>query len=267
VAKSLAFSPDGKQLAVGLADAPGFVLLQVGSWLPLPVASTVLIKRLGYFANGVLWRSTYSDGFDVLPPGAQAAQPLGGCPKSLCSQGETGANAAQTALVHVSVGGELTLIRQQEPERAESLLHVPWVAAVALSADSHTVAIAEEARVRLLDVGSRSFFRELTDPGQRILHIAFSADDRLLVAGELDRTVRVWRLSDGVEIAVLRGHSQRVVQVLFAPPALGLLSASWDGTIARWELDRLVAAPTVLPGLVAAKWALPIEAALRPPAR
>lgn len=261
VVMSVAFSPDGTRLAAGLSSEPGFALLHVDSWQSLPASHPRSIKRLGYFANGVMWRSLYEHGFDTVDP--QGVTRSLNCHWSQCSQGKAAMNEAQTAMVHVWVTGEVNLLRQEDPLHFEFLLKAPWVSALALSSDRRTVALAEESRVRLLDVESRRFVRDIADPGQNILHVAFSPDDRLLFTGELDRTVRVWRVADGAEVAVLRGHSQRVAQVAFGPGSLGLLTVSWDGTVQRWDLDRLIAPQNSLPPLVAAQWGLPVEEALR----
>lgn len=265
VVKSVAFSPDGEHLAIGLADAPGFLLLGVGSWQHVPAPHPVYMKRLGYFKNGLIWRNPYLQGPDVID-GHGARTAVGSSP-SLCRAGEAAVNTTQTGLVYSCLTGELALVRQEEPARAEFLPGALWVTAVALSADRRTVAIAEESRIRLLDVASRSWQREIADPGRRIINLAFSPDDRLLLASELDGTIRIWTLSDGAEVAVLRAHSQRVAHLCFGPASVGLLSASWDGTIRRWDLDRVLAPPQTLPGEVAGRWGLRIEEALAAPLR
>lgn len=267
VVTTTAFSPDGRRLAIGMSAAPGFMLLQVGSWESLPVANESRIKRLGYFASGLLWRSTYEQGFDLVD--AQGVRRASA--NKLCITGSgtraVASNDSRTALVFCNHYGDVVLIDQDDPQHGELLLRASWAAAVALSADRRTVAIAEATRVRLLDVASRQFVRDIVDPGQHIIRVAFSPDDRLLFAGELDGTVRVWRVADGVELALLRGHRQRVSDILFAPGRLGMLSVSWDSTIARWNQDLLTAPADTLPRFIAARWGMPLEEALLAPIR
>lgn len=265
VVLSVAFSPDGQRLAVGMGAEPGFVVLQVGSWESLPAAKPVPIKRLGYFANGLLWRSTYAEGVDLVDAQgihqALRSELLAGGP------GPAAVNAPQTTLVSCNQWGDIVLIDQRDPQHLELLVRAPGIAALALSSDRRTVAVAEASRVRLLDVASRRFTAEIADPGQHITHVEFSPDDRLLLAGELDRSVRVWLLANSVELAVLRGHGQRVSDIAFGPGTLGLLSASWDGTIVRWDLGRLVAPADTLTGVIAARWGIQVDEALRSPIR
>lgn len=263
VVKSVAFSPDGERLAVGLADAPGFVMLQVGTWQRLPTVHGGRMKRLGYFANGLLWRNAYYHRLDFLD--RQGTRSPVDPSISLCLAGEAATNAPQTGLVYACLGGELVLIRQEDPQRPEVLLSMPWSTAVGLSSDLRTVAVADESRIRLFDVANRRWQREIPDPGRRIVNVAFSPDDRLLLASELDGTIRVWALSDGAEAAVLRAHSQRVAHLAFGPASVGLLSASWDATIRRWDPARVLAPAHTLPVEVAARWGLRVEEALAAP--
>ncbi len=74
-----------------------------------------------------------------------------------------------------------------------------------------------------------------------------SADGSLVASGagplymppnpdDVDATVRVWSAESGEPIAVLTGHEHTVDSVRFEPDGARLISASWDGTIRRWDL-------------------------------
>ncbi len=66
--------------------------------------------------------------------------------------------------------------------------------------------------------------------------VAFSPDGELLAAGLSDGTVRVWELLREREIAVLKGHTDRVTGVAFSPDGRLLASGSWDQTVRVWDI-------------------------------
>jgi WD40 repeat protein len=51
-----------------------------------------------------------------------------------------------------------------------------------------------------------------------------------------DHTARLWRVSDGQQLAVCTGHTAPILWVEFAPDGRSLLTASQDGTIRVWDL-------------------------------
>ncbi len=54
---------------------------------------------------------------------------------------------------------------------------------------------------------------------------------------DLDASVRVWDAATGRQAIALQGHTNTVDSVKFLPDGRYLLSASWDGTIRRWDLE------------------------------
>jgi WD40 repeat protein len=67
--------------------------------------------------------------------------------------------------------------------------------------------------------------------------VQFSPDNLLLASGSTDRTIRLWNLQEGREVAVLHGHADGVTSVNFSTDGTKLFSLSDDGTIKIWELD------------------------------
>jgi WD40 repeat protein len=75
----------------------------------------------------------------------------------------------------------------------------------------------------------------LPTDGYQVIRLAVSTDGARIAAAMGDRTVRLWD-SSGKVLAVLRGHTDLVLDVAFSPDGTHLASASYDKTIRVWEL-------------------------------
>ncbi len=75
----------------------------------------------------------------------------------------------------------------------------------------------------------------LATEGYAATRLTVSPDGERIAGAMSDRTVRVWD-SHGKSLAVLRGHSDLVMDVAFSPDGTQLASASYDKTIRIWEL-------------------------------
>lgn len=75
----------------------------------------------------------------------------------------------------------------------------------------------------------------LPTDGYQVIRIAVSTDGARIAAAMSDRTVRLWD-SSGKVLAVLRGHTDLVLDVAFSPDGTHLASASYDKTVRVWEL-------------------------------
>jgi len=78
---------------------------------------------------------------------------------------------------------------------------------------------------------------EVNEPdGCRVVSLCWSMDGTCIFSGSENRTIRKWRLIDGGELIVLRGHTNTVMSLCLTLDECYLLSASIDTSVRIWDL-------------------------------
>ncbi len=108
---------------------------------------------------------------------------------------------------------------------------------IAWTPDGTRLAVASSIGVFLYDAGTLEEVRYIPTDAQ-VQSIAFAPDGQTLASGALDRTVRLWRVADGVRLRTLEGHTREVNSVAFAPDGQTLTSGADDGTVRLWGLPE-----------------------------
>ena len=70
-----------------------------------------------------------------------------------------------------------------------------------------------------------------------MLSADFHPDGTYLVSGGMDRTIRLWDVATGEEVALLGTHAQYVLAVAFSPDGQWVVSAGKGGTLRFWEVE------------------------------
>jgi WD40 repeat protein len=72
--------------------------------------------------------------------------------------------------------------------------------------------------------------------------ISLSCDDRFIVSGSMDNSVRMWDVALGVQIRVLKGNSGYVKSVAWSPDGQYVVSGGQGGPVCVWSADAQVCA-------------------------
>lgn len=116
--------------------------------------------------------------------------------------------------------------------------HSDWVWSVALSPDGRTLASGSgDGTIKLWDVTTGSCLQTINGHSNSVKAIAFSPDGNTLASGSFDQTVRLWNAKTGQCLKILQGHTEQVWLVAFNPDGRTLASSGDDGNIRLWDVN------------------------------
>ena len=85
----------------------------------------------------------------------------------------------------------------------------------------------------------KSLVRPFSGHTSLVYSVAFSSDDKFIVSGYYDKTIRVWDVKTGHNImGPLHGHGDAIYSVLFTHDDKYTISGSYDGTIRIWPMEQ-----------------------------
>lgn len=239
---SLAFSPDGSQLAVNKGTAA--LLFDVAKRAPAgrfppqgPGPQPVL--ALAYSPDGKTVAAALEDrtvSVREVASGEELLRLRGHGDRVTCL-----AFAADgTALLTGSA--DRTVKVWELPGGKERLTfkgHREWVYAVALAPDGKTAASGGyDRKVILWDALTGAERATFTGHKGAVRALAFNGNGKTLASGGADRTVFLWDVLGPLEATTLKGHEGTVRALAFAPDGQTLVSTGDDGTVRVWDVAK-----------------------------
>ncbi|KAF8520628.1 WD40-repeat-containing domain protein [Hysterangium stoloniferum] len=239
---SVAFSPDGKHIALGPDDGmvgvwDVFSKQQVGEALEVHSSR---VTSVAFSLDGKHIASGYGDQmvrvWDAFS-GQQVGEALVGHLDVVTSV------AFSPDGKHIASGSDDrtvcvwdTFSGQQVGEALE--VHSSWVTSVAFSPDGKHIASGYgHGTVCVWDTFSGQQVGEaLEGHSDVVTSVAFSPDGKHIASGSDDKMVRVWDAFSGQQVGeALEGHSSWVTSVAFSPDEKHITSGSDDRTVCVWD--------------------------------
>lgn len=237
----VAFSPDGKSLAMAVGDGTVRVCDVVSGLETLILKGPPgLVTRVVFSLDGQLiaasgadqtvkvWDAT-SGQEKVTLKGHASYSPTTNPSVAFSSDGKRLASAGWDGTVKVwdIITGQETLALKGSVNPASR---------VAFSSDSKWLASASaDGIVKIRDAINGQEALALKGHHDAILDVAFSQDGKWLASASADKTVKIWDATSGQETLTLRGHTSLISRVVFSRDGSRLASASADETIKVWD--------------------------------
>jgi WD40 repeat protein len=256
--ETLAYSPDGKTLALGGFtgyDGVGYLRLidartrkqlaqvRLTSGVPNRLAFTkdgsrlVVVESAPEVASWITIRDATTlrqIGSRIVPEGF-----AGRWLSQLWTDPSVALATDGRSLVTTSNVGELTWWDLDSGKRTRTLEIAEGYRALALSPDGRTAAIGLDDGIQLLDLRTGKVAREsrgtLTSSA---IWVQFSPGGETIVSTSRDGMVTVWDAGTLIPRETLRGHSDSVWQPVFSPDGRTLYTTSSDGSAIAWDLSR-----------------------------
>jgi WD40 repeat protein len=234
--KDMAFSPDGKRLAVASFEATVRLWdVEQGRIAVKLTGHKGIVSGLSFYNNGqnlvTLGNDNLLKTWDVT-----AGKEIGSVDlKCNNIQGNGDVIALKDNRALVACAG-LEIVDLKTGKVVSTFKGPDWAYKLAVSGDERTVLGGiGYSEFQLWDMQSLEPIRQLKGHDLLGSAVSYSADGKLLATGGTDDTARIWN-ANGKQLFVLKGHEGHIRDVALSPDSKILASASRDDTIKLWNV-------------------------------
>ncbi|MEM9217615.1 MAG: NB-ARC domain-containing protein [Cyanobacteria bacterium P01_F01_bin.150] len=233
---SVAFSPDGTQLAVGSSTTIQLLRVEDG------------LLDLNFHTQGWIWSVTFSPDGQHLVSGSQGT-PIQrwDLTTGACIHRFAEANAIAFAVAFspdgqwLASGGPDQSVKVWNPDTGECQQvlsgHTDWVWSVVFSPSGQWLASgSDDQTVRLWDMATGQLAKVFKHDQGGVRSVVFNSTSDHLISAGIDAVIKVWDVQTGDCLRTLTGHQARVQTLAISPNDYWLVSGSMDQTIKVWDL-------------------------------
>ena len=242
----VAFSPDGRQLAVAVQGGTAEVwdLGARQKTLTISVSdSEHWVTNIAYSPDGKRLATASTDGLSKVWDAVTGQELL----TLAVGTQEVWGIAFNPNGTYLATAGRNGVFKVWDLATGQELLNLPGgsdVFSVAFSPDGKVLAIGNnDGLVKMWEVASGKELPSLSGHTGIVYDIAFSSDGKWLASASWDGTIKVWEAATGKEWLTLTGNTAKIGGIAFSPDGTRLASAAWDETVRVYLLrtDELVA--------------------------
>lgn len=111
-----------------------------------------------------------------------------------------------------------------------------WVGGLDQSKDGRMLLVATGLVVRVKNAKNRRLLFELP-PTDVVYSAEFSPDSRFILLAYADSTARIWDISKGKSVHVLRKHTKSITSAKYSPDGKKIVTAGLDQSVRVWDAE------------------------------
>jgi WD40 repeat protein len=233
----MAFSPDGKRLAVASkTEATGRLWdVEQGRIVTQLEGHKYSISGLSYSGDGKSLVTLGNDDFLKIWNSASGKESASFNLK--CNRGGNGDVLLLKDNRAVVACDGLKMIDLKNGKIVGTFKGASSAYKLSLSTDQKTVlGSLGDPEFKLWDTQTLESFRTLKGHESQGFAVSYSANGKLLATGASDKVVKVWNAATGKLLFTLKGHDNGIEDVAFSPDSKLLATASGDRTVKLWNV-------------------------------
>ena len=232
----VAFSPDGKRLAIATGAGIWFYDAQTYREMTLLTGHSGVVRAVAFSPDGKTLASGARDA-TVKLWNVENGENIATFVRNGIGVESVAFSPNGKMLVAGTEGGTIKLWDVENGQNLATFKGIaPRVFSVAFSPDGKTVASGgSDNWIKLWDVETKQNVATLIGHEDIIFSVTFSPDGRILASGSQDDTVKLWHVETGQNIYTFK-HRERVFSVAFSPDGKVVAGGAYLG-IKLWNIE------------------------------